>query len=104
MPRMSREDRLAQAEDCLASGLTVREWCAENDVPAPTMYAWLRRLREEAPLAVAPAFVELGDVPDSERQVSGAPIVARVGGVELLLPHGFDESDAAAAMRAAASL
>ena len=28
------------------SGMTVRDWCTENDVPAPTMYLWVRRLRE----------------------------------------------------------
>lgn len=32
MTRMSREDRLAQAEECLASGMTVRDWCAANGV------------------------------------------------------------------------
>jgi transposase-like protein len=41
---MSREERLAQAEECLASGMTVRDWCAANGVPEATMYVWVRRL------------------------------------------------------------
>ena len=59
MKRMSSDERLAQAEECLASGMTVREWCAANGVPAPTMYAWVRRLREERSRGLAPAFVEV---------------------------------------------
>lgn len=105
MERMSREDRLAQAEECLASGMTVKDWCAERGLPVATMYLWVRRLREERACEVAPAFVEVAAVGDASRaHGAGAPIVARVGGVELLLPSGFDELDAAAAMRAAASL
>lgn len=56
MARMSSGERLAQAEECLASGMTVRDWCAANGVPAPTMYAWIRRLREEGDASLAPAL------------------------------------------------
>ncbi len=62
MGRMSRDERLAQAEECLASGMTVKDWCAANGVPAATMYVWVRRLREERECALAPAFVELGTI------------------------------------------
>ena len=103
MARMSGGERLAQAEECLASGMTVREWCAANGVPAPTMYAWIRRLREEGGAALAPAFVEVA-AGGGRAAASPAPIVARVGAVEILLPPGFGEADAAAAMRAASSL
>ena len=60
MRRMSRDERLAQAEECLASGMTVKDWCAANGVPAATMYVWVRRLREERECALPPALVELG--------------------------------------------
>ena len=103
MARMSSGERLAQAEECLASGMTVRDWCAANGVPAPTMYAWIRRLREEGDASLAPAFVEVA-AGDGGAAASPTPIVARVGAVEILLPPGFGEADAAAAMRAAASL
>jgi len=104
MARMSSGERLAQAEECLASGMTVRDWCAANGVPAPTMYAWIRRLREEGDASLAPAFVEVAAGDGGCRAASPAPVVARVGAVEILLPPGFAEADAAAAMRAAASL
>ena len=69
------------------------------------MYARIRRLREEGGAPLAPAFVEVtalgGSLPADP---AATPIVARVGAVEILLPPGFGEADAAAAMRAAASL
>lgn len=104
MARMSSEERLAQAGECLASGLTVKEWCAANGVPAPTMYLWVRRLREERSAGLAPAFVEVAPDGGLHAAPAATPIVARVGAVEILLPPGFGEADAAAAMRAAASL
>ena len=104
MGRMSRDERLAQAEECLASGMTVKDWCAANEVPAATMYVWLRRLREERECALAPAFVEVSAEPAAGSPAQAAPIVARVGGVEVLVPAGADERDVRAVMRAAASL
>ncbi len=104
MARMSSEERIAQAEECLASGMTVKEWCSANGVPAPTMYAWVRRLREERSAGLEPAFVEVAPAAGERPRSAAAPIVARVGAVEILLPPGFGEGDAAAAMRAATSL
>jgi transposase-like protein len=106
MGRMSRDERLAQAEECLASGMTVKDWCAANEVPAATMYVWLRRLREERECALAPAFVELGG-DRAERDgapVACAPVVVRVGGAEILVPAGACEREVSMVMRAAASL
>ena len=60
--------------------------------------------REDEGAALAPSFVEVAAVGAGRAAAAAAPIVARVGGVEILLPPGFGEADAAAAMRAAASL
>ncbi len=106
MGRMSRDERLAQAEECLASGMTVKDWCAANGIPAATMYVWVRRLREERECALAPAFVELGGdraVRDAA-PAAGAPVVVRVGGVEILVPAGACEREVSMVMRAATSL
>jgi len=102
--RVSREERARQVAECEASGLTVREWCVANGVPEATMHWWRRRLREDEGAALAPAFVEVAAVGAGRAAAAAAPIVARVGGVEILLPPGFGGADAAAAMRAAASL
>jgi transposase-like protein len=106
MGRMSRDERLAQAEECLSSGMTVKDWCAANGVPTATMYLWLRRLREERECALAPAFVELGDdrAEWDAAPVAGAPVVVRVGGAEVIVPAGAREREVSMAVRAAASL
>lgn len=59
MKRVSREERARQIEECEASGMTVREWCAANGVPLATIQWWRRRLREERERDLAPAFVEV---------------------------------------------
>ena len=43
-----RKWRLEQAEQLLASSLSVREWCKLNHVAESTMYAWLKVYREQA--------------------------------------------------------
>lgn len=43
-----RKMRLAQAEQLIASSLSVREWCKLNHVAESTMYAWLKVYREQA--------------------------------------------------------
>ena len=105
MAKSTREGRLARAKECLESGMTVKNWCAANGVAESTMFTWIRELRESADreAGAQPAFVEL--TPQVEMPAPcPAPIVARVGQVELLFRPGFDERDAARAMRAAASL
>ena len=105
MTRMSIDERLAQAEECLDSGMTVKDWCEANGVPAATMYVWVRRLREERERALAPAFVELAECcPQGHATVPGAPVVVRVGGVEVIVPAGAGEREVSVALRAAASL
>lgn len=77
MARMSSGERLAQAEECLVSGMTVKEWCAQNGVPAPTMYLWVRRLREERSAGLAPVFVEVAAEADRRAAGAATPIVGK---------------------------
>ena len=59
MPRKNRGGRLAQAEECLAGGVMVRDWCAAKGVPVPTVLLRVRRLREEREYELVLTFVEL---------------------------------------------
>lgn len=43
-----RKMRLEQAEQVMASSLSVREWCELNHVAESTMYYWLKIYREQA--------------------------------------------------------
>ena len=43
-----RKKRFAQAEQVMASSLSVKEWCKLNHVAESTIYYWLKVYREEA--------------------------------------------------------
>ena len=101
---MSRNERLAQAKECLESEMTVKAWCAANGVSKNTMYVWIRRLREEQRFELEPTFVEATIRPSTEPPTHPAPIIARIGGVEMLVPQGASERDIQTVMRAAAAL
>ena len=48
--RETRAIRREQVERCLStSGMTVKEWCGLNGVPASTMYFWMSKFRKEEP-------------------------------------------------------
>lgn len=102
MHRPSSEERMAQARECVESGLTVRAWCEANGVPAGTMYRWVARLRDEEVSEGAPTFVEVAPAP--RPAPAGLPIVVRVGAAEVLVPAGADGRDVACVLGAAASL
>lgn len=131
----ARRDMWAgRIERCLASGMSVKEWCRLNKVAESSLYSWMARFREEEPdrfprrsseasgwikvtrggiadaKAIVPAAPAAGSaeapVPMTEAPAAGgaAAIRALVGRVELAIPAGAAEADIAAAMRAAASL
>lgn len=49
MPDERRSMRREQVERCLASHMTIRDWCKLNRVPESTMYVWVKRFRDEEP-------------------------------------------------------
>lgn len=102
MPRASKEERLAQARECLDSGMPLKDWCEQNGVSKTTLYPWVLKLRKQENPDPTPTFVEIKA--KVEPVAPAAPIIARIGQVDIFLASGFDEADAAAAMRAAATL
>lgn len=120
--------RREQVERCLASQLTIKEWCERNGVPAATMYSWMSRFRKEDPgmfggpsagewievsrepiaartaLAVSGGACPAGPVP-ADRQPAGAgAVVVRMGAADVVVPEGAAEAHVAAVLRAVASL
>ena len=41
-------DWMQLIQECRTSGLSDREWCSQNDIPASTFYYHIKRLREQA--------------------------------------------------------
>ena len=127
--------RREQVERCLsAAGMTVKEWCGLNGVPASTMYHWMSRLRKEEPelfggpnagewieitresIAARTALARRGEAsapaapPVAEAAAGGgvptgpAAIVVRVNGADVVVPEGVSERHAASVLRAVAAL
>lgn len=66
----TRQVRLAQwaeiVKSCNNSGLSIREYCRQNDISRNAYFYWLRKLREAAIESSGEAFVELM-APQDER-------------------------------------
>jgi hypothetical protein len=56
------------------SGLTVRAYCKQKDLPEPAFYGWRRRLRPEVPVGFA--------------LVETKPVIREAAMLELVLAHG----------------
>ena len=131
-PEQRRSIRRDQVERCLATDMTVKEWCALNKVPRSTMYAWMARFREEEPdlfagpnagrwieiskgaiaskTALAPVDQLAGGgrpapiAEDEGAYVPSAPIVVHINGADVVVPSGADDAHMQSVLRAVAAL
>ena len=128
-PQQRRSVRREQVERCLASGMTIKEWCSLNHMPESTFYRWLARFRREEPeafggggpsqwielsreaiaaqtaLAVSAAASPTARRPEGVRGKAGAPpIVVHLNGADVAVPAGSAEPDVSAVLRAVAGL
>ena len=68
------------------SGLTNREFCAQNGIAEKTYYYWLRKVRQAALECGAPELVRLEEeLPAADRMIR-----IRYGSAELTLPENVD--------------
>ena len=76
------QERLANRE---ASGLSIDEFCADEDVSRSTFYRWLRRLKEGIPDAMKEEkALTLADIAEPKF----LPVSITVSPVEIELPNG----------------
>lgn len=74
------------------SGLSNREFCAQNGITEKTYYYWLRKVRQAALECASPELVRLEDA----HPVSDHTIRIRYGSAELNLPDNVDLAAVAA--------
>ena len=124
--------RREQVERCLATTMTIRDWCALNKVPPSTMYAWMARFRKEEPdlferpnaaqwielskdaiaarTALAPAAADVSGgvaAPIAENDaadIPSTPIIVHMNGVDVAVPAGAPEASIASVLKAVAAL
>ena len=99
----------SQIQERLQSGITVREWCEQRDLPTKTYYYRLRRVREEllettesrnAPaLPGQPVFAAL-----SVPRASGAAVTVRIGEHTAEIRDGADAETIERVLRALSRL
>ena len=137
MTRMTPEQRRAmrreQIERCLATTMTIKDWCALNGVPESTMYTWMARFRKEEPELFetpnASQWIELSREsiaaqtalatkagaggaataatiapPEAGCPPSGAPVIVRLNGAEVVVPQGAADAFLSSVLKAVASL
>jgi hypothetical protein len=86
---------------CLASGVTIKKWCRDNDIVYPTYKYWQAKLGfrrtpfQRQPTLNRGSFAELTDAPCSE--LAGVEIA--VGEKTIRLRKGFDENSLRSCLR-----
>ncbi|EHQ90128.1 IS66 family insertion sequence element accessory protein TnpA [Desulfosporosinus youngiae] len=88
---MSRETSLELWRDRVAayrsSGLTAKQWCAENSFPISTLHYWMRKIKNSVSCEnTVPEFVSLSEaLPDAEC----SPLVVKIGLFSVMIPENF---------------
>ena len=131
-PEQRRAMRRGQVERCLATTMSIKDWCVLNKVPESTMYAWMARFRKEEPelfekpnasqrlelsrdaiaaqtaLAMKPEAAGMPDKTPVARAVGAnapsAPIIVYVNGAEVAVPPGSADAHIASVLKAVAVL
>ncbi len=92
---ISREERLekwtSRIMACRSSGMTVRAWGRENQVPEKSYYYWQRQLFEAASRQhpfVQPTFAEI--TPPQGKQAAVPAVTVRCAGMEADIYNGAD--------------
>ena len=90
---ISRQERLekwaSRIMACRSSGMTVRVWCRENQVPEKSYYYWHRQLFETVSRQshfVQPAFAEI----TPPQQAAVPTVTVRCSGMEADIYGGAD--------------
>ncbi len=62
---VAKEVKLAQwnalVQECMSSGLKVKDWCQQNNINKDAYYYWLRKVREAACDSIESSFVRVPD-------------------------------------------
>ena len=60
---VEKEVKLSQwralIQECMSSGLKVKDWCMQNNISKDTYYYWLKKLREAACDSIETNFVRV---------------------------------------------
>ncbi|WP_408647600.1 IS66 family insertion sequence element accessory protein TnpA [Variimorphobacter saccharofermentans] len=86
---VAKEVKFAQwnalVQECMASGLKVKDWCQQNNISKDAYYYWLRKLREAACDSVDTNFVRVPDqcIPSSFHSSFSTELTITMGSITI---------------------
>lgn len=79
----------ARIQECRSSGMSVKNWCAENGVCEQTYYKWQRRLFE---LSLEQQEVQFAEVTPAQAKTGKLAATVKIGKTEAEIYNGADAS------------
>ncbi len=72
-------------QECMSSGLKVKDWCLQNNVSKDTYYYWLRKIREAACDSMETSFVRVPDqcIPSSFYTTFSTELTISIGSITI---------------------
>lgn len=86
---VTKEVKLAQwstlVQECMSSGLKVKDWCQQNNISKDAYYYWLRKVREAACTSLNTNFVRVPDeyIPSSFQSSFPTELTISIGSVTI---------------------
>ena len=86
---VAKEVKLTQwnalVQECMSSGLKVKDWCQQNNVSKDAYYYWLRKVREAACDSMEASFVRVPGqcIPSSFDSSFSAELTISIGSVTI---------------------
>lgn len=75
----------ALVQDCMSSGLKVKDWCLQNNVSKDAYYYWFRKVREAACDSMETSFVRIPDqcIPSSYHSAFSPELTISIGSLTI---------------------
>ncbi len=86
---VAKEVKFAQwnalVQECMSSGMKVKDWCLQNNVSKDAYYYWLRKVREAACDSLETRFARVPDqcMPSSFHSLFTAELTISVGSITI---------------------
>ena len=88
---VAKEVKLTQwnalVQECMSSGLKVKDWCQQNNVSKDAYYYWLRKVREAACDSMEASFARVPEqcIPSSFHSSFSTELTISIGSVTITL-------------------
>lgn len=95
---VAKEVKLTQwnalVQECMSSGLKVKDWCQQNNIRKDAYYYWLRKLREAACTSTNSGFIRVPDqcIPSSYPSTFSTELTISIGSITININSSTPQS------------